>query len=355
MHIICSLSSLSFTCEHFPGSLSQREISHPVFALPQKRLLSTISRWADQDAGKFTQVDSYLLFLALLKSTGLVEFRAPAIRTESTDSIVFQNMESLALTVSRLATVRDVETTFPHYVISYGHQSLDNVDSWILNWNESYNDFKAGKLRDIEGRDEWKRLVIRENALQRLIKNPHRPVSSYSQQLADWACIAGSFPEFVITNPFPPFQKISCADYWCSLIHKAAHSDHLFSIRRADLEELLAHCEDKISAGSIYSDMLFKVLRHALDKQKNYLGLGDLDISGSKFVILNPGDSTEAANIQAMVDMAPAEFPRREMYKTQFDFMRAKLRWNMSKKFGSMDASTSGQVQSQESGNTGEE
>lgn len=354
MHIICSLSSLSFTCEHFPGSLSQREMHHPVFALPQKRLLSTISRWADQDREKFTPIDSYLLFLALLKSTGLVEFRAPACRTETTDAVVFQNMESLSLVVSRLATVRDVETTFPHYVISYGHQSLDNVDSWIANWNESYEDFKAGKQRDVEGRDEWKRLQIRENALQRLIKNPHRSISSYSAQIADWAAVAGSFPEFVITNPFPPFQKISCSDYWCSLITKAAHSEHLFGIRRADLEELLAHCEDKISAGSIYSDALFKVLRHALEKQKNYLGLGDLDISGSKFVILNPGDSTEAANIQAMVDMAPAEFPRREQYKTQFDFMRAKLRWNLSKKFGSSAPTPESSAQESNEGDSNE-
>lgn len=338
MHIICSLSSLSFTCEHFPGSLSQREFHHPVFSLPQKRLLSTISQWSDQDSEKFTQIDSYLLFLALLKSTGLVDFRVPALRTPITDSVIFQNMESLAITVSRLATVRAAETTFPHYVISQDTRTLESVDSWIINWNESYEDFRAGKLRDIEGRDEWKRLVIRENALQRLIKNPHLPISSYSSQISEWAAIAGNFPEFVIPNPFPPFQKISCSDYWKNLITKAAHSEHLFNIRRADLEELLSHCEDKIAAGSIYSNALFTILRNALDKQKNYLGLGDLDISGSKFVILNPGDSTESANIQAMVDMAPSEYPRREMYKTQFDFMRAKLRWNMSKKFGSAES-----------------
>lgn len=339
MHIICSLSSLSFTCEHFPGSLSQREMSHPVFSLPQKKLLSYLGRWSEQDSAKFTPTDSYLLFLALLRSTNLVEFRVPAIQTPLTQSIIFQNMEALCRTVSRLSTVRDVEITFPHYVITPETRTLENIDSWIQNWDEAYEDFKSGKLRDIEGRDEWKRLLIRENALQRLIKNPHRPISSYASQLADWAAVAGNFPEFVITNPFPPFQKISCSDYWRALITKAAHSDHLFSIRRADLEELLSHCEDKISAGSIYSDALFKVLRHALDRQKNYLGLGDLDITSTKFVILNPTSSVESANLQALVDMAPQEYPRREQYKTNFDFMRAKMRWNLSQKFGSVDAS----------------
>lgn len=262
MHIICSLSSLSFTCEHFPGSLSQREFHHPVFSIPQKKLLSHVGIWASQDPGKFTQIDSYLLFLALLRSTELVEFRSPAIRTERTGAVIAQNMELLCKVVSRLNSMVSSEG-MPHYVISRETQDLENVEFWIQNWAEAYEDFRAGKLRDISGRDEWKKLLIRENALERLIKNPHRPISSYSQQLGEWAAIAGSFPEFILTNPLPPFQKISCSDYWKILISKCSRSDSLFSIPSADLKELLDHCEEHISAGSIFSNSLFKTLRFA--------------------------------------------------------------------------------------------
>lgn len=344
MHIICSLSSLSFTCEHFPGSLSQREFNHPVFSIPQKRLLSYVGQWASQDSAKFTQIDSYLLFLALLKSTELVEFRSPAIRTERTGALIAQNMELLVKVVSRLNSMVSNEG-MPHYVISKETQELDNVEFWVQNWADSYEDFRAGKLRDISGRDEWKKLLIRENALERLIKNPHRPISSYSQQLGEWAAVAGSFPEFILQNPLPPFQKITCSDYWKLLISKCSKSDSLFSIPAPDLKELLDHCEENISAGSIFSNSLFKVLRFALEKQKNFLGLGDMDIMKSQFRILRPEDSVESANIQAAVDSAPLEFPRREQYPTNFAFMKAKFRYEMAQRYTKNSTTPTGETE----------
>ena len=346
MHIICATSSLSFTTEHFPGQLANREFSHPVFSIPQKRLLSYVGQWASQDSAKFTPIDSYLLFVALLKSTDLVDFRAPTIRTERTAQVIAQNMELLCKVVSRLNSITSPESFFPHYVISKETQDLDNVEFWIQNWADSYEDFRAGKMRDSQGKDEWKKLLIRENALERLIKNPHRPISSYSQQLGDWASVAGSFPEFIMNNPLPPFQKISCSDYWKILISKCSRSDSLFSIPSTDLKELLDHCEEHISAGSIFSNSLFKTLRFALEKQKNYLGLGDMDISKSTFTILRSGDSVESANIQAAMDSAPQELPRREQYPTNFAYMKAKFRYEMAQKYaqnspGSSDSSIS--------------
>jgi len=337
MHIICSLSSLSFTCEHFPGSLSQREFNHPVFSVPQKKLLSYVGSWASQDDKKFTQIDSYLLFLALLKSTDLVEFRSPAIRTEKTGAVIAQNMEALTKVVSRLNSMVSNEG-MPHYVISRETQDLENVEFWIQNWADSYEDFRAGKLRDISGRDDWKKLLIRENALERLIKNPHRPISSYSQQLGDWASVAGSFPEFILQNPLPPFQKISCSDYWKILISKCSKSESLFSIPSTDLKELLDHCEENISCGSIFSNSLFKVLRYAMEKQKNFLGLGDMDIMKSQFTVLRAGDSVESANLQAAVDSAPLELPRREQYPNNFAFMKAKFRFDMAQRYGAQNS-----------------
>lgn len=332
MHIICSFSSLAFTAEHFPGSLSNGEFHHPVFSIPQKKLLSYVGQWASHDSSKFTPIDSYLLFVALLKSTDLVEFRTPAIRTERTAQVIAQNMELLTKVVSRLNSMVSNQS-LPHYVISRETQDLDNVEFWIKNWADSYEDFRAGKLRDSQGKDEWKKLLIRENALERLIKNPHRPISSYSTQLGEWAAVAGNFPEFILTNPLPPFQKISCSDYWKILIAKCSKTDSLFSISPSDLKELIDHCEEHISAGSIFSNSLFKTLRFALDKQKNYLGLGDMDITKSSFRILNSSDSVESANIQAAVDSAPCELPRREQYPTNFAFMKAKFRYEMAKKY----------------------
>lgn len=334
MKVLCAYSSLEFTCEHFPGYLSSRETSHPLFHVPQKKLLSYLGKWA---SGGLTNTDSYLLFLALLRSSELVEFRLPAIRTVSTDSIIAINMEPLCKTLIKLNTIVSPSIVFPHYVISAETRGLDNVSHWIANWEIAYQEFQSG----YRSAHDSAKLRTREAALERLIKNPHRPVASYASQIADWAATAGSFPEFVLTNPHNS-MKVSCSDYWKYLISKCAHEEQIFAIRRKDLEELLEHCEENIPIGSIYSNALFRILRHALERQKNFLGLGDLDISKSSYTILSADTSTESANLRAIIDAAPDHLPRREEYPTQFAYMKAKLRWDMAQKaLRNMDSGTS--------------
>lgn len=326
MKILCAFSSIEFTCEHFPGYLSSRESYHPIFNLPTKRLFSYLGKWS---AGELTRTDSYLLFLSLFHSTDLVEFRVPAIRTEQTDSIIASNMEYLARTVSKINAVLNPAVIFPHYVISPDTKDLANVHHWIANWEDAYEDFCSGKRRDYDER----RQAQRENALERLIKSPHRDIRTYAAQLADWAAIAGTFPEFLTTSPFTGL-KVSISDYWKTLISKSASESSLFSIPRKDLEELLEHCETEIPIGSIHSNILFKVLRSALHKQKNFLELGDKDLGPTTYNLLSSSDSTESANLKAIIDSAPDHEPRENEYPTKIAYLKAKSRWIMAKKYG---------------------
>lgn len=327
MRVLCAYSSITFNCEHFPGFLSQRETCHPIFHVPQKKLLSYLGKWAHSE---LTPTDSYLLYLALLRSTELVQFRVPAILTDKTSAIISQNMEELAKTVSRLNTVTNPAVVFPHYVISPETKSLDTTTYWISNWNESYQDFLAGYKRTSNHAE----LARREQALERLIKNPHKPISAYSTDLANWAASAGSFPTFSLVNPFSALRnQISCADYWKILISKCANEESIFAVRRKDLEELLEHCEENIPAGSIFSNALFRVLRHALERQQNFLGLGDLDIGKTSYEILADDTSAESANLRAMIQAAPESEPKPEQYPTKLAYLKAKLRWDMSRKY----------------------
>lgn len=337
MKILCGISSVEFSCDHFPGILQSREVNHPVFSLPQKKLLSYLHKWS---SGELTSIDSYLLFLALLNSSDLVQFRVPAIRTAKTDSIIAQNMESLAKTVIKLNTVTVPSKIFPHFVISQDTKTLDNVHYWIENWKDSYSSFQAGVLTDLEGRDEWKKLANREAALERLIKNPHRPVSEYASQIAEWASVAGSFPQGTVPSPFTGLQ-ISLSDYWKYIIIKSSTESALYSIPKGDLEDLLEHCESHIDIGTIFSNALFKILRNALTKQRNFIGLGDKDIGRVRegdFTILDPDASAEDANMAALISSAPDHLPQRDEYPTKFEYMRAKLRYDMSLKMKRKEA-----------------
>ena len=325
MKILCSLSGVEFTCEHFPGTFHSRELSHPIFFLEQKRLLSYLGKWS---GGELTKTDSYLLFLALLHSTELVHFRTPVYRTLQTDSIVAQNIEHLSRAIIKMNAVRNAEKTFPSYVISPDTRDLSNVKYWIDNWVSGYDEWRSG----YKSAHDSSKLIRREQALERLIKNPHKQVKDYSGQLADWASVAGSFPEYLVVSPFSG-QQITLSEYWQQLIVRSSKSEQLFSIHRPDLEELLEHCEDKVSAGSIYAHNLFKVLRTALEKQRNFLGLGDQDLGKTTYTLLDSSGNVEDANIKMMIDSAPGEEPRREQYPKLFDFIRAKARWDMAQQY----------------------
>lgn len=324
--ILCSYSGIEFTCEHFPITLYARESYHPIFNVPQKKLLSYIGKWAGSE---LTPTDSYLLFLSLLNSTELVDFRVPATCNPFTPSIIAQNMEYLVKTVIKLNTVYHPAVVFPRFAITPETKFLSNVHHWIEAWDDAYKDFQDGYT----SAHESAKLIQREHALERLIKNPYKTNAQIAPQLADWAVAAGSFPTSIVTSPFNG-SSISLADYWKEIIILAAKEERLYGIPRADLEELIEHCEENIPIGSgIFSHTLFKLLRTAVEKQKNFLGLGDYDIK-STFQILDDPTDTEAANMSALIQSAPESEPRLEQYPSKFKFLQAKMRWDMAVKAG---------------------
>lgn len=337
MKILCSKSGIEFTAEHFPGTFFSRELSHPIFSLEQKKLLSYTGKWA---AGELTPTDSYLLFLALLNTSEQIQFRTSCKRTPLTNSIVANNMEYLVRTVIKLNAIRTPGTLFPYFAVTAETCTLANVHHWIEVWENCWRDFESGSRRDIIHRE----LARRETALQRMIKNPHKPIKEYAPQIAEWAATAGSFPTFLIPNPFTKEKKqITLSTYWKEIIIRSTRNEYLYTIPDNDLQELLDHCEENIPPGSIYSHALFDSLRNAQKKKNNFLGLGDMDLRSTYQILEDPKD-VESANFKAMIDSAPLEVPRREQYPTQFAYMKAKLRWDLAKKFNdSKDLDSSGE------------
>jgi hypothetical protein len=318
--ILCAYSGLEFKVEHFPLTLSSREMAHPIFYIPQKKLLGFTSKWA---AGELTETDSYLLFLALLHSTDKVEFRVPAFRTTFTSSIVANNMERLLSTVGRINCIKHPGFNLPQFVISPDTKDLANISNWIHAWEECIQDFHDGyRTYNIE-----RALINRETALEKLIKNPSKSIASYANILADWAEVAGNFPTFLTT--LETGESIPFNRYWKSIIVKCVKDEAIFAIPRADLDELIEYCETEITHGSIFSHSLMSLLKSGLKKQINYLGLGDITLSDSPYKIVNSDSDVEAANLLIMIESAPDTFPVLSGYPSKLAYLRAKMKWEM--------------------------
>lgn len=332
MKILCAKSGLYFKCEFFPFNLDNATVSHPVFSLPQKKLLALTPKWA---AGEFNGPDSYLLFLSLLSSTGQIEFRSPCSYTQETDQIVANNMEELIQTIGQINLITHPSFSLTQVAITRENHTLENVSYWISNWSQCIKDFKDSYVTFNERQD----LNRREAALEKLIKAPYREIA-LATQIANWAEIAGAFPTFTVTTQF---GTLSCADYWKLIIRKCINTESIFSIPNADIQELIEHCETEIPHGTIYAHTLMQMLRTGKEKQVNFLGLGEWDSSSSSlnYVLLQGDDSVEKANLQLLIQTAPQEEPSLRDYPSRFEWLKAHTKWKIAASVSSSSQSSS--------------
>lgn len=321
--ILCGISGIEFKCEHFPISLTSREYSHPIFHVPQKRLLSYLGKWSE---GELTPTDSYLLFLAFLNSTNQVEFRVPAKLTGNTHSIVANNMKDLVRTVSLVSTITHPNFVIPRFVISPETCNLEVIHYWIAAWQNAFDDFCKG-YKEARHREDVLELEI---SIESVLKNPEIKPQIYANAVAKWAALAGNFPTFTVDTVF---GKLSLDEYWKMIIRKTVSSESIFSVPKSDIQELIEHCEDNIQHGSIYAHALMSLLREGLQKQDNFLGLGDFNLGESVYRILDAGTSVEDANKLAMIDTAPETEPKLSEYPNKLAYLKAKVKWDMAQKY----------------------
>lgn len=313
--ILCSKSGVQFNCDHFPISLTQNESHHPIFDVSLKRLWKYFPKWQNDE---LTEIDSYLYFLSLLHSTELVEFRTAALRHAQTDAIIASNMESLYSTIGKIVQIRNPRFVLPRFVISHDTRNLTNVRHWLEVWNSQYEDFCNG-LRD---QDLRSKLQKREAALERLIKNPSLKPERYSHLLAAWAAEAAQFPDFPVNVNG---NVITCSQYWQDIIQKCYVSHDIIQIPEADLKEVLAHCEDSIEMGSIFSHQLFTTLREGLSTLQGFFSIGS-----TSFSILSGNDDIGESNLQLLINDAPVTEPRRIDYPSEFAYLKAKMKYSIA-------------------------
>lgn len=323
MKAICALSSVEFSIQHVPMGLQSRETWHPVFDASSEQLLDCISKFWPE---KLPPIDSYLIYLSLLKSTGKMRFHIPAIRTAKTDSIIAQNMEYLVSVIAQINAIQTPGLELPSFVITTETRGLENSHYWIQSWESSIRDFhdgyQAAMLHD--------RIITKQQVMERFIKDPSKSPANYANILSEWAALAGGFP---VSETLVSGEYIPLSDYWKTLIKRACRNEALFSIDDSDLQELIDHCEENIDHGSIYAFTLMKCLRDARDRKKSYLGLGDIDISTSTYRILGSEDTAERANVLAMIDSAPAAKPIESNYPSKVAYLRAVFRWQAAEQY----------------------
>lgn len=326
MKIHCAISSLEFNVDYLSISLTSKDIVHPIFYVPQHKLLSFI---ADFQAGNLTREESYLIYLALLQSTGLIRWRAPVKITAETNSIIYSTYELLTRVIGKINLLSNPAELLPALVIDHDNNDLNNIDEVIQTWEDEINSFKS----NYQTIDEVTKIRNRELALEKLIKTPSRDPKQFANILAEWAQNAANFPTFEVTISYLGKEKtIPLNEYWKDIIKRCVKAESIFAIPQKDIQELIEHCEDNLIHGSIYAETLLRHIRGGKDKQNNFLGYDLSKPSETSFVLLEESNNREDAAKLLLIKSAPTSAPREQDYPTRFKYLQAKLAYDMASK-----------------------
>jgi len=322
---ICTKSGISFDIQHFPYYFDEGTLHHPVFDLSYEQLSARplLEKWLSR---QFTEIDTKLYFLALLHSSGLVEWQTYA---RPTLSVCEMNMEALLDILDWKHTIKHPRLSMPRMAITQDTATLDNVRNWISTWNAAKEDFENG-YKELT-RNQL--LLRKEDTLQRLIKDRQKELHQFASMLADWATICAEFPTFPVTvNDV----VLPLADYWKQILITCGKTpDHIWRLELSDMEELLTHLEDNLEHGSIYAHATMKLIREGIATHKNYLGNFDYSVT-----ILNNNKDIEQANLRILADNAPAEMPIPHNYPNRILYLKDKIRYEQAQKLRKLNGVT---------------
>lgn len=313
--VICGISGIEYKCQHIPMILNKRETAHPIFFLKQRKLLELYQLYSEN---RLTEIDSYLLFTALLYSTDSINFSVPCRQTSQTQKIIAANIAQLVKVIHLSNAIQHPSFKLPGYYIRQETAGLDTIHNWLKSCLTNITTFKLGIAREKE-LDEIRSV---ENKLAAIIKSPENGDIKIAAAVAKWANLAADFPA-------------ANSEYWMSIIRKCYNITHMFSTPKADLVAIKEHCENNLEPGSLYFHTLMKILKTGIANHNDFLGLGNLgDTPSAKYTLLDtpPDNSREIEALENIAATAPTKEPVESDYPNKLAFIRAKLAYKQAQK-----------------------
>lgn len=330
MKILCPLSGIQWEAEGFVTGHRRLELMHPIF---YSDLRSLVARESDWQAGRLSEEEKKLLFLATLNYSDLIDWHHAAIPSIR---IVEQNYLHLLKLIVWREGVQNPRMQLPRFAIHKENCKLENFHFWMVAWEDAKKSFESG-IRE-QKRQEVKLKL--EGYLDRRILavavGTQKETEKYLAVLANWADAATDFPRFELTNPVTKQQQ-SLSGYWKEII--CASKDKIWRYPVEDIKELEEHLIDNLEdLSSLYAGALFRRVRRMISKQTTDLGLELIELPESEqfpgqrqWTVVNSDIAAQQAldNLRAS---APESEPKECDYPTKAKYLLAKIAWNVSKR-----------------------
>jgi len=317
MRVTCRYTGLSFTSSSFSKVRFVGE--HPLINAPLDTLLSRTANWAK---GELTDVEKYILFVALLKSTDLVTFNVPV---QPRRHIVTSCMEKLIKCAAWIGFMR-TKTYLPGYVVNPENSHLPNLHLWLESLEEAKTAFQSSYWT-ISQREK---LEARNNALERMIRSANRNDLRYAGLLADWALTA--------SKADVRLDKEMLA-YWRAIFR--ARGNEFANIPlddMKDVEDYMVLNLDSYKSGIFARETLFHIRKQVAKKETgDFFGILDYDTYNvdmqdaleNPFKIL-PNDTVAHQTIKKIAADAPETMPERKNFSSSFEYLREVAKYNIA-------------------------
>lgn len=318
MFITCKISGVTYTLPHFchNPNISVGAI-HPIFNLPK---ITLHSLYASYTKGDLCTVESYLLFLALLKHTRSIEFTCPAqyhMDEINTAALIAGNITQLVSVIERSAKILHPAFKQPSFKLAPYNADLSTVPNWIAAWQENITHWHTynATQKEIES------LQVVENALSSLISLGSTP-QQYAVTLAEWADKAAEFPAHK-------------EELWKRTIRSCYNKEKMFNTPLAVLKEIMDYIYENIQSDATHFHTLISTVRTGIENHIDYLGgcsmITDYILLPS---ISSPMYQADIANMEAVANIAanaPKNAPLREDYPDFAAYLRANLAYRSAK------------------------
>lgn len=290
---------------------------HPIFAASNKQLHAIYSRYI---ANELSPVDSYLLFLAFVHQSGLVDWQNPVAVQDPAAPLITKHianyMARVISVVARSEAIKHPEFQQPTCRVSHKANSLPHILAYIRTWEANIDDFLLYR-KELAAAERLNRIA---NKLEAHIKSA-ASLDSYTKIIADWAHTAAVFPAAKV-------------DQYKAIITACCNKSVMFNTPLALIKEVKEYCEENIEVGSIHYHTLNKALTLAVRNHIDYLGT---TYTTSDYSIASVGTSSLATNTDAIksqlteaIKNAPITEPIAAQYPNKLEFIKAKLAYRLA-------------------------
>lgn len=307
----CAISGLTFSISSVPITISETSgYFHPIFAAENKQLYSLYVKYL---ANQLTETDSYLLFLAFMHSTDKIKWNYPAKcnpNKPTTKALVANNIQQLIRVIETTNLITHPKFKQPGFSVNKDNCNLLQVPNWIKAWEHNIvafnNNYYSERI--------YEKLKKVENKLTNFLHSSMSP-EEYVFAVANWAALAADFPK-------------DKAEDWKKIIRSCYNKKKMFATPLATLREIKSYCEENIELGSIHSYSLFGALKTGIANHSDFLGMDT--ISNLGYTLLSLDTTKNEQEIQSIKAKATLEPPNRLDYASNFEYIKAKLRYKVA-------------------------